>query len=530
MNLSEFFLPSSLESRLVRDEQQPQKQFPPLVRMPPRSAAKDVISTPDEAADVMAPTMMDHLHLTRSHHVQTSVQLDRIHSRDKDRREVLPRPSDLTFYVGRNRVPFTVSADTLKHSTYFASLLEKQRVPDPIVLDCDEGTFQNMILILRYGSFEALPKMSESELFRLKRELECYGIDVPESRKPNSPTSTSSSPHRHSALMSQSSLGARQYSQPGTPKHAQHRGAIHHSPSSSGDFPDLPEELKDPSKLFLVARMDDIEKGIRCECTGKDLHTYWALSFHHRHTFCTGCGRCPVSFSPRHLAEMYMAAAMYYSNENFSNKQRWSVGCDSTCSLKLLNAKLHCVCPCARTDNCLDNENSNISLSKLPAWAVSTYYSHAFCTRCGQAADERTLIYILLTHRYGGVSKHSKLRREHTAAASEGAVGQDLRVHASSPGSEILRHSRGNRSMWIFCFPNFGFQSCIFTTSGKSAVNYIRGTTHSKGVRMGSIFHSSHLEVNDLPFQFCLLCLSCTVVSLSCFWHRLDNSSDAENS
>ena len=427
MNLSDFFLPSSLESRLVWNEQQEQRKLP-VLRMPPHSAAKDVISASEEALEVMAPTMTDHLHVSRSHHVSTTTQLERVHSRElKDRREVLPRPSDITFYVGRNRAPFTISAHTLKHSVYFASLLEKQRIPDPVVLDCDEATFQNMVLILRYGSFEALPKMSESELFRLKMELECYGIDVPaESQKPSSPSTSSSQ-------------AARTHS---TSKNVHHRRAVYH-PTSVVDFPDLPEELKDPSKVFLVARMDDIEKGVRCECMGKDLHTFWALSFHYRHTFCTGCGRCPSSLSPRHLAEMFMAAAMYYSQENSANKQRWSVGCDSTCSLKLLNAKPSCVCPCAVTDNCSEGESPT-----LPAWAVSTYYSHAFCTRCGQAADERTLIFILLTLRYGGVSKHSKPRRDHAAgASSEGAIPQDSRIFASSPGSEILRHYRGTRSM-----------------------------------------------------------------------------------
>lgn len=427
MNLSDFFSPSSLEPRLDWKEQH---QGSPIVRMPPRSAAKDMISASDEPAEAMAPTTMDHLHVARSHNLSNNTtHLQRVHSAEKDRpREALPRPSDITFYVGRSRAPFTLSAHTLKHSTYFASLLDKQRIPDPVVLDCDETTFQHMVLILRYGSFEALPKMSESELFRLKMELECYGIDVP-----SSPSATSSSPQR-------SSQGARTHQsqhQPMTPKHGHHRSHL----TTTSDFPDLPEELKDPSKLFLVARMDDIEKGIRCECTGKDLHTYWALSFHHRHTFCTACGRCPSSFSPRHLAEMYMAAAMYYSNENFANKQRWSVGCDSTCSVKLLTAKPGCVCPCAVTDN------SESESPRLPAWAVSTYYSHAFCTRCGQAADERTLIFILLTHRYGGISKHSKPRREHAAAVSEGAVARDSRMFANSSGSEILRHYRGNRSM-----------------------------------------------------------------------------------
>lgn len=429
MNLSDFFLPSSLEPRLVWNQQQG-KQKSPVLRMPPHSAAKDVTSAADEAAEAMAATMMGHLHMSRNHHSSTTNQLERVHPRElKDRREVLSRPSDITFYVGRNRSPYTLSAHTLKHSTYFASLLEKQRIPDPVVLDCDESTFQHMVLILRYGSFEALPKMSESELFRLNVELECYGIDVPVSQKTSSQSTSASS------------QGARLHPQPTTPKHVHHCSPVHHL-TSVWDFPHLPEELNEPSKLFLVARMDDVEKGVRCECTGKDQHTFWALSFHYRHTFCTGCGRRPSSLPPRHLAEMFMAAAMYYSNENFANKQRWSVGSDSTCSLKLLNGKPSCVCPCAIPENCSARESPT-----LPAWAVSTYYSHAFCTRCGQDADERALICILLTLRYGGVSMHSKPRRDHAAGASEGAVSQDLKTFVSSPGSEILRHYRGTRSV-----------------------------------------------------------------------------------
>lgn len=404
MNLSDFFLPSSLAPRLDWKEQQ-QQGGGLVVRMPPRSAAKDVISAAEEVEVLgfdaaMPATTMDQW---RSHPVNFT-PTERVHSREKDRpRELLPRPSDITFYVGRHRAPFTVSAHTLKHSSYFASLLEKQRIPDPVVLDCDEATFHNLVLVLRYGSFEALPKMNDSELFRLKMELECYGIDVP---------SSSTSSQRQSV-----------------PK-----------PRLAADFPDLPEELKDPSKLFLVARLDFLDEGLRCECTAPNAHTYWALSFHHRHTFCTACGRCPAACSPRHLAEMYMAAAMYYSHENSSAnvKQKWSVGCDSTCSLKLLSAKPGCVCSC--------EEGESV---KSAAWAVSTYYSHAFCTRCGRAADERTLIFILLTQRYGGVAKHSKQRRDHVAGAagSEGATQIAPESRKIFANSETVRHYRGNRSM-----------------------------------------------------------------------------------
>jgi hypothetical protein len=224
-------------------------------------------------------------------------------------------------------------------------------------------------------------------LFRFKMELECCGTNVPaQAQNPSSPPTSSSS------------QGARAHSQPMTPKHV---NAAHH-PGSVEDFPDLPKHFKDPSTLFVVARMDDVKKRMRCECeVGKYDTTWWALSFHYRHTFCTECGRCPSSLSPRHLAEMFMAAT-YYWDENCANKQifeeDWSVRCGGTGSLKLLNAKPSCVCPCAVTGNPSDNESST-----LPAWAVSTEYLHAFCTRCGQAADERTLLFILLTLEYGGV-------------------------------------------------------------------------------------------------------------------------------
>jgi hypothetical protein len=61
----------------------------------------------------------------------------------------------------------------------------------------------------------------------------------------------------------------------------------------------------------------------------------------------------------------------------------------------------------------------------IPPWIVSTYYSHGFCTRSSQPADDQSLVYILLTHECGGDPKHS--RRNHIAAVSEGAVANSQR-------------------------------------------------------------------------------------------------------
>jgi hypothetical protein len=128
--------------------------------MPPQSAAKDVTPVASgDAADVMVLEMMDRMHLLRTHHVSAASTslLERIHSCEK----VPPLArlaSDLSFYVGRTWVSYTLSADTLKHSTYFASVLTNQHILSPIVLDCDKATFYHMVLILRYGSFQALPQ------------------------------------------------------------------------------------------------------------------------------------------------------------------------------------------------------------------------------------------------------------------------------------------------------------------------------------------------------------------------------------
>lgn len=465
MNLADFFSPPSLDQGAPHDHRN-------LLSMPPRFA-KDALA-PFDTTDLMAPAVLDS-RFDRSGRplyvpnttttTTTNIQLERIECREKSNRGV--RPSDVTFYVGRNRAPYTLAADSLKHSTYFASLISSEKLQqqnqrhflEPIVLDCEETIFQHMVLILRYGSFEALPKMSESELFRLKRELECYGIDVPEPiRKSSSPPSAPSTPSHRSNSYPYSS-------NPQTPTHAsqqqhhQHHQQLRpiHHPTTMADYPDLPEELRDASMLVLVARVDEDDKG-RCECTAKDQHTYWALSFHHRHTFCTGCGKCPSTMTPRFQAEMYMAAAMYYSSETVTNKQRWSVGCDSTCSLKLLHAKPCCVCPCVSSSSdksCCGGGSCNSSNSSSGVvgsgkssnvWAVSTYHSHAFCTQCGQAADDRTLICILLTLRYGGISKQSKLRRDRTiSSSSEGMIAQESR--SSSRVLEPSRHSRGNRSL-----------------------------------------------------------------------------------
>ena len=294
---------------------------------------------------------------------------------------------DVTILVGRSRVPYTLTVESLRGSTYFSNLIEKRALEgtnpwSPIAVDCDESVFQQMLTILRYNSFEALPKMSDPEMFRLKRELTLYGIEVfkPSSSPPHPHQSPSH--HHHAQTITSSSIGSsptRQFSE-------------------QVDLVDLPEELRVSNKVVLVSRVGKVEDDKhRCACTPKDQHTCWALSFHYRHAFCTSCGSPPSPSTPsRFIAEMYMAAAMYYSGEHKALQTKWNVGCDSTCSLKLFQGRQGCACKCG----------------KGMQYAVSTFHSHAFCTSCGVSADDQTLVSILLSVRYGGVHHRSPRGRK----------------------------------------------------------------------------------------------------------------------
>lgn len=490
MNLSEFFTPPSLERGGIEHRSSPLKKMPPRAKEGGGGGGLVVYDSEPMMQQLVrnnhAPQLLaavQEFKLLESSRergggggggTRRRAAEENVSSRTSSSSSPPSAAADVTLFVGRNRASYTLCAESLRQSTYFSSLLEKRSTTqEPIVVDCEESVFQNLLLILRYRSFEALPRMSDSELFRLRRELEIHGIELPENM-PRKESSSSSSPSSSSAggsgNLSPSSLSAASRCNPMQQQQQQQLARVLHQQqhSSVSELPDFPEELKDSSKIVLVARIDDDERG-RCTCTPKtqqQQHSgYWALSFHYRHAFCTGCGKsASAMLSPRFVAEIYMAAAMYYSGENVTNKQKWSVGCDSTCSLKLLNARPCCLCPCSSLNTNSKTSSSSSSNSSSSVWAVSTYHSHAFCTRCGESANDQTLVCILLTLRYGGISKSTtRLRRlEH----SNGSSGSENVITASSDvvtplpkllsasnsktlttTTEIPRHTRSNKSL-----------------------------------------------------------------------------------
>lgn len=267
--------------------------------------------------------------------------------------------SDVVIYVGKNRTQFLQSSESLSSSSYFRKRLS-ENPSSQITVDCEESVFENVMTVLRYGEVEALPQLSDNEKFKLRKELEFFGIEISEDLKQNLVSGNSSN-------------------------------SIIHPHFSMVELPDFPAELGDPSKLVIVARLDETGKG-KCECTPYDRPSQWALSFHFRHAFCIGCGERPAAhMSSKTLVEMFQAAALYYSSQDKVSPKKWFVSSDSTCSLKFLLARPCCTCPCSITTE-----------KKKPMWAVSSFHCHAFCTACGKCAEGSALICIMLTVRYGG--------------------------------------------------------------------------------------------------------------------------------
>lgn len=338
------------------------------------------------------------------------------------------RSGEVTLHVGPNRTPYTVCVETLRNASYFRALVEKRQLEASsaggaghFVVDCEESLFQNVLCVLRYRTWEALPAMSDADVYKLKKELEYFGVPIPDPSKKLTPPSTASgsssvtvatepTAKRSSGNSSPScspsnSVSSSSSSSPNASPNRHRQQKQHPHRFQSTDLPDLPPELSDPSKLVLVTRTDGDPRATCEHCVGSTsedqvaARTCWALSFQYRHAFCTRCGQpAPSTMAPKFLAEIFLTAATYYSE--CTSAKGWTVGSNSTCSLKFLNAKP--CCPCSRSSKA----------STPTTWAVSSFHSHAFCTNCGLSADGVTLVSLLLTLKYGGLQR-KVARKDH---------------------------------------------------------------------------------------------------------------------
>ncbi|KAH7445853.1 hypothetical protein KP509_01G026500 [Ceratopteris richardii] len=335
------------------------------------------------------------------------------------------KEEDVVFYVGHRRKAYHVSSESLAcGSAYFRSIINKHKgAPmSPMVLDCDETVFEALVLLMRYGSWEALPPLSPSQAFSLRKEAETYGVQYIERSKPSkvgSPLAASPSGSPKVADISAASP-----LQAGRVGLASNYDGVRLAGSTSrqlSEMPDFPHDLADPTRLLLASCIESEKASIfSCEycarrpCPG-NAATQWALSFHYRHAFCTRCGRPPVSLSPKHFAEMFMGAATQYSTQSAAGQHdaqqlpsvkphsavKWSVRSDSTCILRLV------ISPggsdaCASA-SCSANPSSG-GQHPDTIWATNFFYSHAFCTRCVQSAHSSALLSALLVIRYGSTT------------------------------------------------------------------------------------------------------------------------------
>ncbi|KAI5083678.1 hypothetical protein GOP47_0003421 [Adiantum capillus-veneris] len=346
---------------------------------------------------------------------------------------------DVVFYVGKRRQAYHVNAESLmRGSAYFCNLLQHAKpapgsrnpVWPPLVIDSEEAVFENTLLLMRYGTFEALPPLSAAETYQLKKEADFYGITYVEPCAPrqsatgdsSSDVSCTSSPR--SAASGGSPKSNMNISPPPTPRGAKRASGRHpegvrlacSTPQKGlAELPEFPLDLADPGRLVLLSCLDaERAKIYTCNCGGRGSGaTQWALSFHHRHAFCTACGETP-KMSAKHFADMFMAAAAHYTTEQSATRAaqatKWQVGCDSTCLLRFVSSRGDGpdVCRCVASGAGMVAEKA---VQPPTIWAASSYYSHAFCTGCCEAAEGPVLLSLLLALRYGGGSKGSKSSR-----------------------------------------------------------------------------------------------------------------------
>ncbi|KAH7430203.1 hypothetical protein KP509_09G088300 [Ceratopteris richardii] len=344
--------------------------------------------------------------------------------------------NDVLFYVGQRRKAYSVSADTLfRGSAYFRNIISKRNGAPllPMIIDCEESIFEALLLLMRYGEWDALPTLPADQAFRLKKEAEIYGVHYLE-QQPRTPpaekhpvTSPIGTPKPPEVLGSAPRPPSR------TPSTRYHDGTRISGCTSRQlcELPEFPLDLADPTRLLLATCIDrDMAPIYACEhCRShpeaSPAATQWALSFHYRHAFCTRCGRSPTNLSPKLFAEMFIGASSEYNNQistgmhdlsrphegaaSPTSGSQWWVGSNSTCNLRLLSSPgsspdACCSTRCSATRICAGHHPDTV-------WAANFFYSYAFCTRCGEPAHRPALLSLLLTLRYGGaITKGSSKR------------------------------------------------------------------------------------------------------------------------
>eukprot|EP00250_Pteridium_aquilinum_P009918 c19027_g1_i1 orf=167-1585(+) len=356
---------------------------------------------------------------------------------------------DVVFYVGKSRHAYHVNAQSLiKGSAYFRNLLQygdpapqmgKQMAGPPpqrgsnggpycppIVMDCEEGIFESLLLLMRYGTLEALPPMTAAETFKVKKEAQFYGIHYTEQmlkskaaqsgddRSDMSSTSPSSSPSGSpKSMMNVSPRAGRGSSKCASGRYHDGVQVACSTSRHLAELPEFPLDLADPARLVLVSCLDQEKASIyTCECATASSRipasspTQWAVNFHHRHAFCTACGRTP-NMSSKHFTEMFMAVAAHYHAAASPNQapikpnSAWRVSGDSTCMLRFVGSAGD------GPDACGCSASGARAEEEVPPtiWAGSCFYSHAFCTRCGEPAPGPVLLSVILALRYGGSNK-----------------------------------------------------------------------------------------------------------------------------
>ncbi|GBG84699.1 hypothetical protein CBR_g39075 [Chara braunii] len=267
--------------------------------------------------------------------------------------------------VGRDRTPYIISSHLLEFSAYFRALLSERwmllaREEDDrdseemltVSIECEPDVFEHLLALLRYHSLRALPKLTDDEIFRLKKEADFYGIEVDDTP----------------------------FSAPGDEVDDENDESKISSPTS------------DPTLLVKVTD----NPGWDCELCGNNV---WAVIFYLGYAFCVHCGNDAPKY--KQFAHI-MVAALRNSPVMDSHHDRMNAYLngrpvfisDLGRSVVELNESIatyeetmlvtvtvpRCHCRC---------------LASKPSWVVSLFHRHALCASCKRKLDHPRMLPLI---------------------------------------------------------------------------------------------------------------------------------------
>ncbi|GBG60154.1 hypothetical protein CBR_g3397 [Chara braunii] len=241
--------------------------------------------------------------------------------------------------------------------------------PVTVYVDCEPRVFQYILSLLRYHSVQALPKMTQKEVFSLKKEADFYAIDLEDT-----PFSTLAGDFGFSS----------------SPLSNDHDSTSSSSSSSSSSSPSSSSRFADPTLLVTVR---DVAEGFCCEnCRGRA----WGVSFYLRYAFCVQCSSEPRDAGV--VGNVLVGALRASSQIQAHHLRMEAYSKDEPVTIAELGLPVFRLDEFAATYEPTMLVTVSVTgcyckcLAPDPRWCVSLHYRHVVCVSCKKKLDHPRML------------------------------------------------------------------------------------------------------------------------------------------